>query len=93
MGNDANRHNPQKRNPLTAKKIPRVERQGLHPHGARQPPARERRGTLSATCAGHYLGTGREAPMRENCKSLSNKELGWLGGRDANSEGRVLTTG
>ena len=27
--------------------------------------------------------------MRENCKSLSYRELGWLGGRDSNPDNVV----
>jgi len=42
---------------------------------------------------GRYLGKGEELPHRESYKSLRRKELGWLGGRDSNSERGLFPSG
>jgi hypothetical protein len=42
---------------------------------------------------GHSPDNGGELPSRENCKSLSDNNLDWLGGRDSNSELRVSASG
>lgn len=40
----------------------------------------------------HYLGNGGEVRKQKRRKSLRSKELGWLGGRDSNSEPSVFTS-
>lgn len=70
VGNDLNRHSGQECNPQTGKKIARGERQGLHPEGARQLWARERRETLSTTALG-TIWAKTENGRSKNAASLS----------------------
>ena len=49
--------------------------------------------SLREACRGHYWGNAGKSPILESCKSLRDKHLGWLGGRDSNSEASVSVSG